>query len=119
MREVLPDHHRLQVHVEPRGDQRLVTAGHHDKFVDEFVVRATPLADLVAQRTFLGVGHLLDDEHLEVRAFALGLGLTFELPRVGRKHVQLIGAGVLDIAGAVRLLGQRPVDLATAWENLS
>ena len=67
VREAPPDHHRLQVDVEPRGDQRLVAAGHHHELVDEFVVGAAPLANLVAQRPFLGVGHLLDDEHLEVR----------------------------------------------------
>ena len=110
VRKAPPDYHRLQVHVEPCRDERLVAAGHHHEFVDEFVVRASPFADLVAQCPFLGFGHLFDYEHFEVGAVALCFCLAFELTRIGRKHVELVGTGVLDIAGAIRLLGQRSVD---------
>jgi hypothetical protein len=31
--------------------------------------------------------------------------------RIGREHIELVGTGVVDVAGAVRLGGQRAVDL--------
>jgi hypothetical protein len=111
VRKAPPDHHRLQVDVEPRRDESLVSAGHHHKLVDEFVVRASPFADLVTQRMFLGFGHLLDNEHFEIGTVALCFCLTLELTRIGREHVQVIGAGILDVSRAVRLRGQGAVDL--------
>ncbi|WP_254207285.1 hypothetical protein [Nocardia alni] len=110
VREPPPDHHRLQVDVESCGDEGLVPAGHHDQLVHELVVRTPPLADLVAQRPFLVLAHMLDDQHLEIRTVALGGLLLLELPRIGREHVQVVGAGVLHIARAVRLRGERTVD---------
>jgi hypothetical protein len=89
------------------------SAGHHHELVDEFVVGASPLADLVAQRPLLVLCHLLDDEHLEIGTVALRRRLVFEeLARVGREHVQVVGTGVVHVPRAVRLGGQRAVDLA-------
>jgi hypothetical protein len=56
----------------------------------------------------LCLGHRLDDEHLEIRLIALRDGLLPELTRVRREHVVLVRARVLDVAGAVRLGGERP-----------
>ena len=96
--EPAPDHARLQVDVEPRGDQRLVAAGHDDQLVDELVVGAAPAADLVAQRALLRFGHRLDDQHLEVRLVALGRWLVLELARIGSEDVVLVETRVLDVA---------------------
>ena len=112
VRKTSPDHDRLQVDIQPRRDERLVAAGHHHELVDEFVVGAPPFADFVAQRPFLVFGHLFDDEHLEIGTVALRRRLVFdELTRIGREHVEVVGSGVLHVARAVRLRGQRSVDL--------
>ena len=91
------DDDRLQVDVEPCRDKRLVAAGDHDELVDEFVVGASPFAHLLAQRPFLGIGHLFDDEHFEIRPLALRRRLVLELAGIGREHVQFVGAGVVDV----------------------
>ena len=99
MREPAADHHRLQVDVEPRGDQRLVAARHHDQLVDELVVGAAPAAHLRCGAAFLRLGHRLDHEYLEVRLTPLLVaGLVFELAGILRKQVMLVESGVLDIA---------------------
>ena len=67
--EPTSNHHCLQVDVEPCRDQRLVAAGHHHQVVDELVVGPAPASHLFAQRPFLGFGHRLDDQHLEVGPF--------------------------------------------------
>ena len=108
--EPATDHHRLQVDVQSGGDHGLVAAGHHDQFVDELVVGAAPVADLGAQRPLLGLGHLLHDQNLEIELFARIERLILQPTRVGRKHVLVIEAGVVDVAGAVGLGGQRTVD---------
>ena len=110
MREPATDHDGLQVDVEPRSDQGLVAAGHHNQLIDELVVGASPAADFFAQRAFLRLGHRLHDEHLEVRLVTLHHRLVLQLARVGGELVALLEARVLDIASAVRLRRQCAVD---------
>ena len=104
------DHHRLKIDVQPRGDHGFVAARNHHQFVDEFVVGTPPAAHLPSQRAFLGFGHRLNDQHLEVEPFLVGRLLLFELARVGRVHVVVVNRGVLDVAGAIGICRQRPVD---------
>ena len=83
---------------------------HHDQFVDELVVGAAPAANLLAQRAFLRLGHLLDDQHLEVRAAPARLTAAVPACADRREHVGLVEPGGVDVAAAVRLGGQRAVD---------
>ena len=99
--EPAPDHHGLEVDVEPRGDQRLVAAGHHHQLVDELVVGAAPAAHLLAQRAFLGLCHLLDDQHLEVKLFAPVDRLLFQRARIGGEHVGVVEPRGVHVAGPV------------------
>ena len=67
VRESAFDHTGLDVEVDSSGDDCVLVTRHHDHLVDEFVVGSAPCAELLAQGTFLGLGHVLDDQHLEVR----------------------------------------------------
>ena len=64
-----PDHAGLQLEVQPGGHQRVVEARYHDDLVGELVVRPAPAAEFLAQRALLLLGHVLDDQHLEVGPF--------------------------------------------------
>ena len=110
VREAATDDDCLQIDVEPCGDQRLIAGRHHNELVDELVVWTTPAAHLFAQRALLRLRHRLDYQHLEIRLVALCHGLVLQLTRVGSEHVVFVQAGVLDVAGAERLGGQRSVD---------
>jgi hypothetical protein len=110
VREAPADHHGLQIDVQPCRDERLVATGHDHQFVGELVVGAPPIADLVAQRPLLRFGHRLDDQHLEIQLIGIGDRLLFELPGVGREDVLVVQTDRVDVAGAVRIRGQRPVD---------
>jgi hypothetical protein len=108
--EPAADHHRLQIHVQPRGDHGFVAAGNHHQFIDELVVGTPPAAHLPTQCAFLGFGHRLNDQDLEVELIRLGGRLLFEQARVGRVHVVVVKAGVLNVSSAVGICRQRPVD---------
>ena len=99
------DHARLQVEVDPRGDDRVLEAGHHDDLVDELVVRPAPPPQFFAQRALLLLGHVLDDEHLEVRPVTAEL-----LRRVAVAFVGVVfGTHIPGLTVAVRLGDQGPV----------
>ena len=71
--EPAADHARLEIEVEPRGHDRVVETGDHHDLVAERIVRAAPAAHLLAQRLLLLLGHVLDDQDLEVRPVGAGL----------------------------------------------
>ncbi len=99
------DHAGLQLEVQPGGHHRVVEARHHDYFVGELVVRSAPAAEFLAQRALLLLGHVLDDQHLEVGPVGPG--------RVSRAAVGLVEVvvelGVPDLP-VVGIAGQGPVE---------
>jgi len=64
---------RLQSEVQPGGHERVVEAGHHHDLIHERVIRAAPSPQFLPQRALLFVGHILDDENLEVGTVRPGL----------------------------------------------
>ena len=66
-------HARLQPGVQPSGHERVVETGHHHDLVHERVIRAAPSPQFLPQRALLLVGHILDDENLEIRTVRPGL----------------------------------------------
>ncbi len=103
--EPAADHARLQPEVQPRGQERVVEAGHHDDLIDERVIRAAPPPQLLAQQVLLSLGQVLDDENLEIGPVAPGL-----LRRAGIAIVFVIfGAQINGMTAAVGLGDQGPV----------
>ena len=106
--EPAADHARLQPEVQPRGQERVVEAGHHDDLIEERVIRAPPPPQLLAQRVLLSLGQVLDDENLEIGPVAPGL-----LYRAGIAIVFVtFGTQINGLTAAVGLGDQGPVGLA-------
>jgi hypothetical protein len=100
------DHAGLQLEVQPGGHQRVVEARHHDDLVHERVVRTPPPAQFLAQRALLILGHVLDDQHLEVGPAGVGPFVRVRLATVGL----ILGSRVPGRATVVGVGGQGPVE---------
>ena len=99
--EPAADHAGLQPEVQPGGHKRVLQAVEHDDLIDERVVWAAPLPHLLEQRALLLLGHVLDDQHLEVRPVLPDL-----LPRVDHEvEGVVVGGQVPDWAAAERIGG--------------
>ena len=108
--EPASDHHRLDVHVEPRGDQRLHRVGHDHDLVDEFVVGAPPAVHLPAQHPLLRLRQVLDREDFEVQRLAFPGLRDVDPAGLGAEEVLVVDSDALDVAGPVPAPGQRVVD---------
>ena len=106
--EPAADHDCLEPEVQPCRHDRVVEAGNHDDLVDERVIRAAQPPHLLAQRAFLLLGHVLDDEDLKVWPVRPGLLRRVDQPVDGL----VLGSHVQDVAAAVGAGRQRAIDLA-------
>lgn len=106
--EAVADHHRLQVEVDQRRDQRVLERGHDHHVEDEVVVGAALALHAPPQRVLLAGRHLVDDQNFEVWPGQLGLALAVGLDLRGQLVVAVQGVGVV----AVGARGQHAVDAA-------
>jgi hypothetical protein len=96
----------LHVVIEERGDHRVLKAGDHDDFVLKFVVRAAHLAQAGSKLLLLDRVHVVDEEHLEVRARGASR-LVAEGIRRGALLVALLGAQLLRVEVTIAIPHQQ------------